>query len=271
MGRDKDLQAVSDAIATCDAVVISGGAGSGKSRLAAQYTHQAGGPGFWTAAGSGVVETLVGVAAALGVRLVERADEEIAGEVQRRLAEVPPETLWVVDNLEDIELVNGLLSASGSVRLLITTRDSRRNLLPATVAYHFTEVLQDQPAIDLLRSRSDTVRDHPALARIVEKVGRLPLALEVLAARLAEPRRTPESVLAQLDRAPTAIQMDAFEEASGASVPRAEAEGVFAAIAGTWRTWAPMTAAPSPAWPTSPMRPCRTRWPPRLPASTARS
>ena len=233
VGRDKDRQVVSDAFDTRDAVIISGGAGSGKSRLAAQYTHDAGVPGFWTAAGSSVVETLVGLAGALGVRLAERAYEEIAGEVQRRLAEFPPETLWVVDNLEDIELVNGLLSALGSVRLLITSRDSRHHLLPAAVAYHRTEALQDEAAIELLRSKSKTPPNDPALARIAEKVGRLPLALEVLAARLAEPRRTPESVLAQLDRAPTAIQMDAFQQASGGSIPRVEAEGVFVAIAGT--------------------------------------
>ena len=233
VGRQKDLDTISDAFDTQEAVVISGGAGSGKSRLAAEYTHEADMQGFWTAAGSSVVETLVGLAGALGVRLVERSDEEIAGEVQRRLAELPSETLWVVDNLEDIELVNGLLSASGRVRLLVTTRDSRRHLLPPTVAYHWTEVLRDEAAINLLRSRSDTPSDHPALAQIVEKVGRLPLALEVLAARLAEPRRTPESVLAQLDRAPTAIEVDAFRETSGASIPRAEAEGVFAAIAAT--------------------------------------
>jgi tetratricopeptide (TPR) repeat protein len=235
VGRENDLQAVSNAFGTHDAIVISGGAGSGKSRLAAEYTHHANVQGFWSAAGSSVAETLVGLAGALGVRLVERADEEIAGEVQRSLAELPPETLWVVDNLAELELVNSLLSASGNVQLLVTTRDSRRHLLQPSVAYHWTEILPDEAAIDLLRSRSSSTipSDHPALANMVEKVGRLPLALEMLAARLAEPRRTPESVLAQLERSPSAIQLDAFQEASGASIPRSEAESVFAAIAGT--------------------------------------
>ena len=62
-------------------------------------------------------------------------------------------------------------------------------------------------------------------------MGRLPLALEVLAARLGEPRQSPEKVLAQLEQAPSAVQIDAFGQALGASIPRAE--GVFASIAGT--------------------------------------
>ena len=233
VGRKKDIEAISDAFDTHNAVVISGGAGSGKSRLAAEYTHQAKVQGFWTPAGNSVVETLVALGTTLGVRMTERSNEEIAGEVGRRLAELAPETLWVVDNLNDIALVNGLLSEAGDVRLLITTRDSRNHLLPAAVAHHPTVALSQEAAIALLRSRSQSKvpADHTALAPIAQKVGSLPLALEVLAAQLGEARRTPESILVQLERAPTAIQMDAFQEASGASIPRPEAEGVFAAIA----------------------------------------
>jgi pentatricopeptide repeat protein len=231
VGRDADLEAISEAFETRRAVVISGGAGSGKSRLAAEYAHKTGVPGFWTTAGSGIVETLAGLAGALGVRLAERTDEEIAGEVQRRLADLPPETLWAIDSLTDLEPVSELVNASGAVRLLITTRDSRRNLLPPTVAHRGIDVLEEDAAIGLLCSRSETASEHPELARIAEKVGRLPLALEVLAARLGEPRQTPESVLAQLDRAPTAIQMDAFRRSGGEGIPRAD--GVFAAIVGT--------------------------------------
>ena len=160
-----------------------------------------------------------------------KRDDDVAGDVQGRLAALPPETLWVVDNLADVELANALLNASGSVRLLITTRDSRSQLLPATVDYHSTKVLEHGAAIGLLCSRSETSPEHPALARIVELVGRLPLALEVLAARLGGPLQDPEKVLTQLERAPTAIQMEVFEQALGASIPRAE--GVFAAIVGT--------------------------------------
>ena len=63
VGRKKDLDAISDSFDTHNTVVVYGGAGSGKSRLAAEYTHQAKVQGFWTPAGSSVVETLVALGA----------------------------------------------------------------------------------------------------------------------------------------------------------------------------------------------------------------
>ena len=233
VGREDNMRAIASAFAGHRAVVVSGGAGSGKSRLAAEHTYRANVDGFWTSGGATVASTLAALAPAFGLNVEGKGDEAVAGEVQRRLAGLPPETLWVVDNLAGLELANALLNASGSVRLLITTRDSRSELLPATIAYHWTEVLEHGAAIGLLRSRSETSPKHPALARIAELVGRLPLALEVLAARLGGPLQDPEKVLAQLERAPTAIQMEIFEQALGASIPRAEAEGVFAAIVAT--------------------------------------
>ena len=231
VGREDELRAITRAFAGHRAVVTSGGAGSGKSRLAAEYAHRAGVDGFWTTGEASEALTLADLAPALGIAVKERSDEDISGEVRRRLTGLPPETLWVVDNLTDLELANVLVNVSESVWLLITTRDSRRHLLPATVAYHSIEVLEREAAIALLRSRSNLPAGHPALARIADRVGRLPLALEVLAARLGEPRQSPEKVLAQLEQAPTAVQIDAFRQALGASIPRAE--GVFAAIVGT--------------------------------------
>ena len=233
VGRQDDLRAIASAFASHRAVVVSGGAGSGKSRLAAEHTHRSKADGFWTSGGANLASTLAALAPAFGIAVEGKGDDEVAGDVQRRLAGLPPETLWVVDNLADLELANALLNASGSVRLLVTTRDSRSELLPATVAYHQTEVLEHEAAIGLLRSRGQASPEDPALARIAELVGHLPLALEVLAARLGAPLQSPETVLAQLERAPTSIQMEIFERALGASIPRAEADGVFAAIVGT--------------------------------------
>ena len=167
----------------------------------------------------------------MGIDFEGKGDDEIAVEVQSGLAGQPPETLCVVDNLEDLEQVNALLNGSGSVRLLITTRDSRRHLLPSTVACHSIEVLEPDAAKALLCSRSETSPDDPTVARIADSVGRLPLALEVLAAHLGEPRQSPERVLQHLDQAPTVLQMETFQQALGASIPRAE--GVFASIQGT--------------------------------------
>ena len=230
-GREDELGAIASSFAEGRAVVTSGGAGSGKSRLAAEHAHRAKVDGFWAAAGADLASTLAGLAPALGIDVEGKSDDEIAAEVQRGLAGLSPETLWVIDNLEDLEQVNDLLNGSGSVGLLITTRDSRRHLVPSTVAYHWIEALEPDAAKALLCSRSETSPEDPTVALIANRVGRLPLALEVLAVRLGEPRQSPEGVLEQLDQAPTVLQMQTFEKALGASIPRAE--GVFASIRGT--------------------------------------
>ena len=231
VGRQTELDALTEAFPIHRAVVISGGAGSGKSRLATEYTYNSGERGFWTAAGADVVQTLVALALTLDVIVEGRGDEEIAGEVQVCLAALPPDTLWVIDNLGDLGLVNALLTAAGPVRLLTATRDARRNLLPNTVAFHQLDVLEPDPAIELLCSRSNCDPSDLALPEMVEIVGRLPLALEMLAVRLGEPRQTPERLLAQLRSAPTPIELAAFQEAAGATIQGAE--GVFATIIGT--------------------------------------
>ena len=107
------------------AAVISGGPGTGKSRLAAECTYDRGGKGFWTDAGSSVSETLAALAPSLDVETGTRSADEIAFDVERALADEAAETLWVIDNLTDLSLVNELLGRAGSVQLLVTTRDAR--------------------------------------------------------------------------------------------------------------------------------------------------
>ena len=153
VGRRSDFDALAGAFETSRAVVISGGAGTGKSRLAAEYARWAGADGFWTAAGANASQTLVALAKSLGVPIQDGSDADTATEVQRRLSELPRETLWVVDNVHDLGLVNELSSAVGLVRLLLTTRDARRNLLPPTVAFRAIAVIDPGAAIDLLCSR----------------------------------------------------------------------------------------------------------------------
>ena len=63
------------------AVVISGGPGTGKSRLAAEYAHSRGGHGFWTDAGNTVSETLAALAPSLDVETGNRNVDEIASNI----------------------------------------------------------------------------------------------------------------------------------------------------------------------------------------------
>jgi hypothetical protein len=233
IGRGEEMNDLESCFSRCRAVVVSGGVGCGKSRLAAEHTHQLKSDGFWTQGGVSLALTLSALAPALGVSVESKSDDEVAGEVQRRLAQLPQGIVWVIDNLTDLDLVSSLVSATGGVRLLITTRDSRRHVIAPTVGFLGIEALGPDAAIELLCSRSETDPKDPLLPEIADTVGRLPLALEALAVRLAEPWQSVEKVLEQLKEAPTAVEMGAFREAVGVTVPRNE--GVFASIVGTLR------------------------------------
>jgi tetratricopeptide (TPR) repeat protein len=233
VGRNADLDAIAGDFGKSQAVIVSGGAGFGKSQLAAEYTHEANRDGFWTSAGQTLEQTLAALARDLGVDEENRTTEDVAEDVKRHLANLSPDTLWVIDNLGDINLVNGLLSAVGPVRLLVTTRDDRDYLLSGVVAFRPIGVLDQESAIELLCSRSETDHRHdPALPEIVEAVGRLTLALEMLAVRLGEYGRSPKSLLDEIQKSPTPVELEAFrKETEGTAIPRVE--GVFATIAGT--------------------------------------
>ena len=91
--------------------------------------------------------------------------------VQRSLSKFGPDTLWVVDNVQTIDLVNELSSGIGSISLLVTTQDARDYLLSPTVAYRDIDVLDSDPAIALLCSRrspeSSWELQDPSLGEIV--------------------------------------------------------------------------------------------------------
>ena len=258
VGRNADLDAIADDFTKSQTVVVSGGAGFGKSQLAAEYTHEPNLNGFWTAAGQTLEQTLAALARDLGVDEENRTTEDVTEDVKRHLANLSPDTLWAIDNLSDINLVNGLLSAVGPVRLLVTTRDNRGNLLAGVAAFRPIGVLDQDSAIELLCSRSETDhRGDPALPEIVEAVGRLPLALEMLAVRLGEYPRSPKSLLDEIQKSPTPGELESFrKETEGTAIPRVE--GVFATIAGTLGDLPADVReqlSPSDTWPMPPCQP----------------
>lgn len=108
LGREDEIVDVGKTFEEHSAVVLSGGAGAGKSRLAAQYTYGAGVDGFWTQAGATADATLAALGEALGVAPPgpERSDEQVAREVSAGLAGLSEAALWVVDNLGEITQSN---------------------------------------------------------------------------------------------------------------------------------------------------------------------
>lgn len=238
VGRESELATLAGDLENRQIVIISGGPGTGKSRLAAEYASRADVGGFWTTAGVNAMQTLIALADCVGVPVEGVSDEDIAREVQRRLSELPQETIWVIDNVQDLDMVTELSSAVSSIHLLATTRDARSNLLSPAAAFREIQVLDADPAIALLcsRRRPESTWDpqDKSLEEIAELVGRLPLALEFIAVRLGVPRQTPDRILGELKTTATPIELQAFQEVAGATIPRVE--GLYATLVGTLAT-----------------------------------
>ncbi len=235
VGRDDELEALSRALSEHRAVVVSGSPGTGKSRLAAEYAHTCGLDGFWADAGSDTDETLTRLALPLNVEVHNRTQNAVAADVERALVLLPADTLLIIDNLADLGLVSQFLKVAGSVRLLITTRDSSQELLGPTIPFIRIQALELASAVVLLCSRAESIFDQtdPSLTELAEEVGRLPLALEMLAVHLGEPIPTPQKpqkLLEELYAAPSPIDLEAFLDAAGTTIPRVD--GVYAALTG---------------------------------------
>ena len=210
--------------------VISGGPGTGKSQLAAEYAHGVE-KGFWTTGGDSVDQMLVSLAGVLGITQASSESKSIAEGARLALARMDSDVLWVVDDLRDLGLVNELVNSAGQARVLITTRDSRHHLLDPMVSYHHLNVLLPGPATQLLCSRNQTHCGDPVLEEIAESVGRLPLALEMLSIRLAQPLQNPAGLLEEMNRTVDPLGAEIFHRAVGTAIPRLE--GVHATIVGT--------------------------------------
>lgn len=229
VGRDDDLVKLKQLLGEHQGTVLCGGPGTGKSRLAAQFTHGRGGRGFWANGAATAERTLGGLAQAFAIDVEGKDDAGIAAEVRQCLAAEPPEALVVFDNVPDLAQTNDLLNAAGGMRVLITSRDVREKIVPGHVGRHLVEVLDLAGAIALLESQAPGCAGDEALPSIAEEVGRLPLALMTLGATLREGVRSPAELLDSLRAAPNAAELDAFTRAlEGADLPHPA--GVFAAL-----------------------------------------
>lgn len=139
VGRDEELKTIARGFRKDRAVLITGASGMGRSRLAAEFSHRSGAPGFWTTAGATLDETLSALAPALFIRTEDRTDADLANDVRRLLEAFPGTTLWVIDNLNDAEQAGAILAACGQVRPLVTMGSGDLNQLPDS----FTEVRLD--------------------------------------------------------------------------------------------------------------------------------
>ncbi|MFV2102371.1 BTAD domain-containing putative transcriptional regulator [Micromonospora sp. LOL_024] len=184
-------------------VVISavcGMAGIGKTALALHWAHRVAGRfpdgqlhvnlrGYDGAESVSPADALLGFLEALDVplaRIPSSLDARI-GLYRSLLAN--RQMLIVLDNARDADQVRPLLPGAGRCVVVVTSRDQLSTLVAAEGARLLTlDVLTDTESMHLLRNRVDADRldaEPTAVAEMIEAAGRLPLALSIVAARVA--------------------------------------------------------------------------------------
>ncbi|MFC7244970.1 BTAD domain-containing putative transcriptional regulator [Catellatospora aurea] len=179
---------------------VSGMAGVGKTTLALHWAHRAAVHfpdgqlyvnlrGYDDADAVSPADALVAFLEALGVptgRIPSTTDAR-TGLYRSLLA--TRRLLVVLDNARDADQVRPLLPGAGRCVVVVTSRDQLSSLVATEGARPLTlDVLTAEESADLLRGRLGTDRlaaEPAATAELIEATGRLPLALSLVAARMA--------------------------------------------------------------------------------------
>jgi predicted ATPase/class 3 adenylate cyclase len=210
VGRGAELRALREAVLGDDRRLhtITGLGGTGKTRLAlaaARELLDEHPGGVWLVPLAGVREPaalLPAVAATLGVR--DDVGRPLSEAIAARIGDTP--TLLLLDNFEQLvaaaSAVGALLDDAPGVRVIVT---SQLPLRLERERVHRLDALERTPAVELFAERATTVLDdfdieteRPDVEQIVERVGGMPLAIELAAARIAV--LTPAQLLTRLDR-----------------------------------------------------------------------
>ncbi|MEU4568900.1 BTAD domain-containing putative transcriptional regulator [Micromonospora sp. NPDC023956] len=178
--------------------VVTGPAGVGKSALAVQAAHQVAdsfpdGQLYVDLRGATAGTSPLPPLAALGrfLRVLGVAEPAIPTDVAEASAALRSlladrRVLLVLDNAHDAAQVRPLVPAADGCAVLVT---SRRKLTDVDGAsYLELDVLDDADAVDLLRRLAGHLRvdaEEDTAARLVRRLGGLPLAVRIAGARLA--------------------------------------------------------------------------------------
>jgi len=148
--------------------------------------------------------------------------------VRKAIHRLPLAAVWVIDNLPDVrDQFEDLRAVAGHLRLMITPRDARPELLQELARSFPVAGLDPDAAVALLvAGRDDPKQDLALIPTIAAEVGYLPIALTALAARLGA-GADPAAVLDELRSPVPADQKDIFSDAAG---PIDRSDGVFNAL-----------------------------------------
>ena len=213
--------------------VVLGTGGLGKTQLAVEYVHRFNpyypGGVFWVEADQGMPRLIEVLTRAANIdvdgRLVEHEQVEAVWAALHRLAPV----LVVLDNFPETEPLERWLPKGGGIHALVTTR--RRDL--SGYPHVSLQFLTVEEGVALLNSGDRQFGDE---ARpLVEDVGGLPLALELLRGWLELRRDVDIAVLRrQMQAAGDVNLLQQFAEAYGNELPTAHERNVAATFQLSW-------------------------------------
>ncbi len=210
VGREAEIELLREALGTSRIVTLTGPGGSGKTRLAlgvARTTVDRFPHGSWFVDLAALREpTLLeaAIAATIGVR--ETTDQTVAEALGSRLRDQT--ALFVLDNLEQLlpdaaDRVAGLVRAAPEIRILVTSRE----LLRISGERGFpVPPLDGSAGVALFEDRARghrpdfllTDEGRAAIRAICDRLGGLPLAIELAAARIRT--LSPAQILERLGR-----------------------------------------------------------------------
>jgi predicted ATPase len=199
VGRERELAEVMSLLRRGDVrlLTLTGSAGSGKTRIAVQAAAEvveAQEHGVWWVGLQGVRDpelVVPAIASTIG------ASGELAAHIANR------RMLFLLDNLEQVigaaPELGGLLAACPNLTLLVTSREP---LLLAAEQEYPAPPFVEQEAVGFFLARARAARpafsDHEAVREICRRLDRLPLALELAAARVKA--LSPAQILERLEQ-----------------------------------------------------------------------
>jgi hypothetical protein len=227
-GREEELEALDDALGLADRAVvtqaITGLGGVGKSQLAARYVQQHADDYdvvAWIRAEDGGIADFAQLAARLGQPIDGLSPKERAQLAVDWLSDSAQRWLLVLDNVESLEQLDGLLPGTGSGRMLVTSRDRALRQFAPVLA---VDVFDEDTATAYLIDRASRPDDKPAARQLAGALGCLPLALSHAAA-YCQSGTSFTDYLALLGELPARELFDSRPELSYAQT-----------VASTWKT-----------------------------------
>jgi predicted ATPase/DNA-binding NarL/FixJ family response regulator len=209
IGRSQELRAIGELMSTTRLVTVAGPGGVGKTRLAIELArHQLSRrrDGVWIVDLTSTSEAL-DVATEIARALDVRSATGVAATDALCAYLAPRDALVVLDNCEhvieaSVDLAAALLTSCGGLRILATSRELLG--IPGETVWRLDPLSPDDAQrLFLERGRQrrpgfmPSAMDHAAIARVCERLDRLPLAIELAAGRVGV--LTPDEILAGIE------------------------------------------------------------------------